>query len=91
MRYSEALYELRVIRPNRAAGARIADFYPGIDARVLAAAVTSCGKALHLFDAHDYLCAGMPLLDVGDCIGGATQLITPIDHRRDSSGFHQLA
>ena len=46
---------------------------------------------IYLFECDNYLRAGVPLLDVRDRISDVTQLIALRDHRRDSSGFHQLA
>ena len=47
--------------------------------------------SLRLFEDYNYFCAGMSLLNVSDRIGGATQLIMLIDHRRYLSRLHQFA
>lgn len=64
----------------------------GYDGPVMRATrVTARGNSLLLFEAHNYLCAGMPLFDISDGVSRAAQLITLIDHRSYSSGFHEFA
>ena len=49
------------------------------------------GSSLQLFEADNYLGAGMPLFDISDGFSGVTQSITLIDHRGYFSGFHEFA
>ena len=48
-------------------------------------------SSLRLFEAYNYLCAGMPLFDISDGVSSSIQLITLIDHRGYFSGFHEFA
>ena len=49
------------------------------------------GSSLQLFEAYNYLGAGVPLFDIRDRVSGVTQSITLIDQRGYFSGLHEFA